>query len=186
MSRTLSSTAESHRVTRRAPKTNPRIAFSIRTALRANTCTSSVRTLAPGLGSWSCVLSASRSSSGFTPDASPSSLAHNIPVAQVARQASGLSIVALDSSQAIFVCSKCTRLQAVQSRRIFTEDRTLDRPGRGPERREAELALHVLGNLEAPQPFDLPLRCARPDRIRPPHHALRPQPFQQRPHDRGA
>ena len=53
------------------------------------------------------------------------------------------------------------------------------------QRGEAVLLAHVLGDLEAAQRLDLPLRRAVPERIRAPDHVVRAQALDQRAHERG-
>src|SRR5689334_1399685 len=100
-----------------------------------------------------------------------SRVARDVAIAQIARHAAGGTVIALELGQPIAVGRICTGLEAIQPRGIFPEDRALDRSGRRTERSEAELALHVLGDLQTTQAFDLPLRRAGPHRVGAPHHS---------------
>src|SRR4051794_15083210 len=62
---------------------------------------------------------------------------------------------------------------------IATQDSVLHRPIGRTERRETVLPLHVLGDLEATQRFDLPLRRAVPNGIRTPEYVVHPKTLDQ-------
>src|SRR5579862_9776604 len=73
-------------------------------------------------------------------------------------------------------------LDVVEPRVVAAEDRGLDCALRVAERSVAIFLLHRLGNFQAAQAFDLPLRAAGPQRVGAPADAIDAEPLDQGPH----
>src|ERR1700730_10741232 len=89
----------------------------------------------------------------------------NEAVAHVRRIAAAPLVVRLDGGEAIVAPRRLLDLVAVHPGRVLAEDGALDQAVGLSKCCEAVFLAHVLGNLEAAQPLDLPLRCAGPQRV---------------------
>src|SRR5262245_21991170 len=65
----------------------------------------------------------------------------------------------------VFECGPLLWREIVELRIVVAQDRSLDRTVRWSQGLEPVLLLHLIGNLEPAQGFDLPLRGPGPDRI---------------------
>src|SRR5476649_2060217 len=86
----------------------------------------------------------------------------DVTVAQIAASGTVLPVRRLERGEAVLRPEPGMALEVVEPRHVLAEDRILDRAVGRTERGEAVLLLHVLGNLETAQAFDLPLRRAGP------------------------
>src|SRR5205823_11778787 len=91
-----------------------------------------------------------------------SSAGNDVAVAQVRGVAAPPLVVLLDRSEAIVAPCRLLDVVLVHARRIAAEDRLLERPIGRAELAVAVLLAHILGDLEAAQALDLPLRRTGP------------------------
>src|SRR6185436_7405524 len=105
-----------------------------------------------------------------------------VAVAQIAARAASVAVSLFYFHQLIACARKAGRSNPIQPRRILAENGTLYVAGGGAKRREAAFLLHVLGNLEPSQSFDLPLRRAGPYRVRAPDYVLHSESLDEGPH----
>src|SRR5260370_5079097 len=119
------------------------------------------------------------------PAAARSRRVPNIAVAEVARRRTILLIFGLHDREAIRLPEQALLLVAEHAQTVVGEDRLLDRPVGGAQRRKAVLLLHVLGDLQSSHRLDLPLWRAGPHRIGAPDHTVGAQSLDQRAHHGG-
>ncbi len=98
----------------------------------------------------------------------------DVAVAHVARLAAALVVLGLENRELVVLQLELglLGLDVVEPRIVAAEDCALHRAVRGTERGEAVFLLHVLGDLEAAQALDLPLRRAGPHGVGAPAHAV--------------
>src|SRR4051812_47619810 len=89
---------------------------------------------------------------------------HHVAIARVGRLRSRLLIFRLHQGKPVAadVEHRALGLDVVKPRIVAAEDRGLHGPVGCAQRRVAEFLLHGFGDFEAPQTFDLPLRCPGP------------------------
>src|SRR5262249_23456798 len=111
------------------------------------------------------------------------SRASDVTVTQVRRILCGKLILVLQAGQPILGIGRYPRLvgrleiDPVQASGVGAEDQLLGGAIGAAKRRKAILLLHILGNLEPPHGFDLPLWRPLPNRIRAPPYLLSPPPL---------
>src|SRR5262249_13494296 len=111
----------------------------------------------------------------------------DIAVGAVAAAYTLLLIISLDLRKTIvFECRALLRREIVKPRIVVAKDRSLNRTVCRSQGLEHVLLLHLIGNLEPAQGFDLPLRGSGPDRIWTPDHVIRAHTLDHRAHHKDA
>src|SRR3981189_2745949 len=122
----------------------------------------------------------------LTPNAAALSAWRDEAVAHVRRIAAAPLVVGLDGGEAIVTPGRLLDLVTVHPGRVLAEDGALDRAVGRSKCREAVFPAHVLGNLEAAQPLDLPLRRAGPQRVGAPDDVVDAHALDQHAHQASA
>src|SRR6266568_1975679 len=103
----------------------------------------------------------------------------HVAISQIAAARAVRDVIGLERGEAIMADDLGMFLQPVEPRGVAAEDRGLDRALGRPQRLEPVFLLHVLGDLQPAQPFDLPLRRAGPHRIGAPDQMVCAEPADQ-------
>src|SRR5260221_3354584 len=109
----------------------------------------------------------------------------DVTIAQIAAPRAVLLVRRLERREAVLRAEPGMTLVIVETRHVLAANRILHRTVGRTDRGEAVSLLHVLGDLETAQAFDLPLRQAGPTGIGAPDHMIGAESLDQRSHQRG-